>query len=306
MAIDESKKRQKAGTPPNSLTRQPKSKKKEEDRRKDGDNTRKDFFPEKEADSTYKTYYKKENLRKIEERTTHASCTPHTAKKQAASTNTVEDLSKTLEIQIQEAKQTMAKIEESMTSQEQPQYIQEMQQQLLSLQENVQKLEKNTENGKLSKRPHRRRHPHPDVHDTLYTQQSRDAARQTVEKGWPKDFSDEGRDAAIKWHMEKANVDNYYTTTHGRYMHGRYKRSQITIIHWKEDCKASKWKLRRYVFKWYDKRNPVRIWDKNNPTVYYGNGPHRISFAPQTTWKGRSTWQCKQHYTLSQSVKAAT
>lgn len=144
MAIDESKTRQKAGTPPNSLTRQPKNKKKEEDRRKDGDNTRKDFFPEKEADSTYKTYYK-ENLRKIEERTMQASA-PHTTKKQAASTNTAEDLSKTLEIQIQAAKQTMAKIEESMTSQEQPQYIQEMQQQLLSLQENVQKLEKNTEN----------------------------------------------------------------------------------------------------------------------------------------------------------------
>lgn len=122
MAIDESKTRQKAGTPPNPLTRQPKNKKKEEDRRKDGDNTRKDFFPEKEADSTYKTYYKKENLRKIEERTMQASA-PHTTKKQAASTNTAEDLSKTLEIQIQEAKQTMAKIEESMTSQEQPQYI---------------------------------------------------------------------------------------------------------------------------------------------------------------------------------------
>lgn len=67
--------------------------------------------------------------------------TPHTAKKQAASTNTAADLSKTLEIQIREAKQTVAKMEE-----EQPQYIQEMQQQLLSLQENVQKLEKNTEN----------------------------------------------------------------------------------------------------------------------------------------------------------------
>jgi len=140
MAIDESKKRQKAGTPPNSLTRQPKNKKKEEDRRKDGDNTRKDFFPEKEAASTYKTCCKNENVRKIEERTMQAS-TPHTAKKQAASTNTAADLSKTLEIQIREAKQTVAKMEE-----EQPQYIQEMQQQLLSLQENVQKLEKNTEN----------------------------------------------------------------------------------------------------------------------------------------------------------------
>lgn len=43
------------------------------------------------------------------------------------------------------------------------------------------------------------------------------------------------------------------------------------------------------LFKWYNKRNPVRIWDKNNPTVYYGNEPHRTSFAPQTTWKGRST-----------------
>ena len=75
----------------------------------------------------------------------HAS-TPHTAKKQAGSTNTAEDLSKTLEIQIQEAKQTMAKREESMTSQGQPQYIQEMQQQLLSLQGNVQKLENNMEN----------------------------------------------------------------------------------------------------------------------------------------------------------------
>lgn len=73
------------------------------------------------------------------------------------------------------------------------------------------------------------------MHDILYTQQQRDAARQTVEKGWPKIYSDEELDAAIKWHMEKANVDNYYTTTHGRYMHGRYKRSQITIIHWKED-----------------------------------------------------------------------
>ena len=150
---------------------------------------------------------KKENLRKIEERTMHAS-TPHTAKKQAASTNTAEDLSKTIEIQLHEAKQTMAKIKESMTSQKQPQYIQEMQQQLLSLQDNVQKLEKNTENPRRDLS--RRRHPHPDVHDTLYTQQQRDAARQTVEKGWPKDFSDEERDAAIKWHMEEANVDNYH------------------------------------------------------------------------------------------------
>ena len=84
---DKSKKRQKAGTPPNALTRQPKNKKKEEDRRKDGENTRKDFFPEQEANSTYKTYQKKESPRKIEERTMQAS-TPHTAKKQAASTNT--------------------------------------------------------------------------------------------------------------------------------------------------------------------------------------------------------------------------
>ena len=53
------------------------------------------------------------------------------------------------------------------------------------------------------------------------------------------------------------------------------------------------------LFKWYNKRNPVRIWDKNNQTVYYGNEPHGISFAPQTTW------QCKQHYTLLQSIKGS-
>ena len=288
MAIDESKKRQKEETTPNSMTRQPKNKKKE-DEKKDGDNTRKELFPEKEADSTYKTYYKKENLRKkeprwnqhlatIEERTMQAS-TPHTAKKQAASTNTDEDLSKTLQTQIQEAKQTMARIQESMTSQEQPQYIQEMQQQLRSLQENVQKLEKSTENlrRELTDVDILTQH----VHDTLYTQQQRDAARQTVAKGWPKDFSDEERDAVIKWYMEKANVDNHYTTTHGRYMHGRYKRSQITIIHWKEDW--AKQAFENYVYKWYNKRNPVRIWDRNNQTVYYGNEPHRISFVPQTS-----------------------
>ena len=155
---------------------------------------------------------------------------------------------------------------------DEPQYIQEMQQQLLSLQENVKKLEKNTENL-------RRDHTDVDIltqhmHDTLYTQQQRDAARQTVAKGWPKDFSEEW-DAVIKWYMEKANVDNYYTTTHGRCMHGRYKRSQITIIHWKEDWAKQQQAFESYVYKWYNKRNPVRIWDKNKP--------HRISFVPQAS-----------------------
>ena len=100
MAIDESKKRKKEETPPNPMTRQAKNKKKEEDEREDGDNTRKELFPQTEADSTYKTYYKKENLRKkeprwnqhlptIEERTMQASTT-HTQQrnKQQAQTQT--------------------------------------------------------------------------------------------------------------------------------------------------------------------------------------------------------------------------
>ena len=154
-----------------------------------------------------------------------------------------------------------------------------MQQQLLSLQENVQKLQRDLTDVDILTQH---------VHDTLYTQQQRDAARQTVAKGWPKDFSDEARDAVIKWCMEKANVDNYYTTTHGRYMHGRCKRSQITIIHWKEDWAKQTLKTTSTSGTTNATQSESRTRTIKQYTTAASHTESALSHRP-VTWKGRST-----------------
>lgn len=94
-----------------------------------------------------------------------------------------------------------------------------MQQQLVDLQESVRKLEQLTERMQRNITDVDILTQH--VHDAVYNQQQREAARQTVAKGWPQDFTDEERHQVISWYMEKTGVDSKYTTSHGRYMHGR-------------------------------------------------------------------------------------
>lgn len=211
--------------------------------------------------------------------------TPQTAKKQSSSRKEIQELSQQLEEQILEAKATMTKMQvmqESAKVSDQPPYIQEMQQQLVDLQERVRKLEQHTERMQRNITDVDILTQH--LHDAVYNQQQREAARQTVAKGWPQDFTDEERDQVISWYMEKAGVDSKYTTSHGRYMHGRYKRSPVTIIHWQAGWAKHTSETYMYkLFKRYNKHNPVTVWDRKNKTLYYGNQPHGINFVPQTS-----------------------
>ena len=283
--MEESKKRQHEDKTPTSQRRQPRSKKEED---VEEAIPRKELFPT-EARSSYVTFYSKEHrkgkeprwkqqMASIEERTMQAA-TPHTAKKHAPNPAAAEEVSKQLEHQITQAKHTMDRMQQSMANTEQPPYIQETQQQTIALQQSVQELEKQAKDI---------RHNIQDVdiltqhvHDTLLTQQKREAAKQTVAKGWPKDFTDAEREDVISWYAEKAGVASQLTTTHGRYMYGRYKPSPITIMH--SEKEMAKHTFEKYIYKRYNKHTPITIWDKNNKTVYFGSQPHRINFAPQTS-----------------------
>lgn len=250
MEAEASKKRQKENVTPPSQIRSTKTQRQEEEKEDDQAQenedgpaekqeiaTRRALFPPTE-ETGYKTYYTKANQRgkeprwkpqkaTIEERAMQAA-TPQTAKKQpASSSNQTNELSQQLESQIQEAKATMAKMQDSMSTGDHPPYIQEMQQQLLNLQENVRKLEDNTKHLKNDIKDVDILAQY--VHDTVYAQQQREVARQTVAKGWPQEFGDGDRDRVINWYTAKAGVENLYKTTHGRYMYGRYKSSPITI-----------------------------------------------------------------------------
>ena len=289
--IEESKKRQKEDHTPASMSRQSKNQrgneKKEKETEKD-DHIQKELFPASSA-STYMTFYSKEHKRgkeprwkqqlaSVEERNMQAS-TPHTAKKQGPNTDEAKILSKQLDEQMQEAKRIMTTMQDSMGSSAQQPFVQEIQQQVMNLQQSVQQLEKYTDDLRAEIKDVDILTQH--VHQSLHTQQQREAAKQTVAKGWPQHLTDEERNRVIHWYMEKAGVANQYSTSNGRYMHGKYKRSPITIIHWKEEW--AKHSFETYIYKRFNKHYPVTIWDKDDNTIYYGTQPHRISFVPQTS-----------------------
>ena len=290
----EAKKRQKEDRTPLPMERQAKTKKNAEQAPKENDSTERDLenttrelFPA--TPTSYKSFYTKEHKTgkeprwkqqqaTIEERTMQAK-TPQTAKKQTDSSNDATDLSKQLAEQIQEAQATMAKMQAAMDSTEQPPYVHEMQQQILNLQQSLQDMQKQSEDLGNDIRDVDILTQH--VHDALYLQQQREVAKQTVAKGWPKEFTDEERDNVISWYLRRAGVEENCTTTHGRYMHGRYRQSPVTILHWKSE--SAKHAFETHIYKRYNKQFPVTIWDTNNKTVYFGNQPHRISFTPQTS-----------------------
>ena len=74
----------------------------------------------------------------------------------------------------------MEKMQQTMTNPEQPPYIQEMQQQMMNLQQSVQELEKETTDLRHNIQDADILTQH--VHETLFTQQKREAAKQTVAK----------------------------------------------------------------------------------------------------------------------------
>ena len=146
-----------------------------------------------------------------------------------------------------------------------------MHEQLWSLQEKVQKLEKNTGNLRRDLTDVDILTQH--VHDTLYTQQQgRDGRKISPMKSGT--LSSNGT-----WRRQTLTIT---TPPHMTDTCTADTRSQITIVHWKEDWE--KQAFEHYVYnKWCNKRNAVRFWDTNNQTVYYGNEQHRISFVPQTS-----------------------
>lgn len=81
-------------------------------------------------------------------------------------------------------------------------------------------------------------------------------------KGWPQEFTDEERDNVIKWYLPKAGVDSQRTATHGKYVHGSYRRSPVTIMHWNSE--RAKRTFEQYIYKRYNKQRPVTIWDTSN------------------------------------------
>ena len=271
------------------MERQTKTKKGEEEKdeqkeeQEDIEKTSRELFPT--TPSAYKTFYTKEHSKgwkpqqaNIEERSMQVK-TPHTAKKEAASSNEATDPSKQLTEQIREAQETMAKMQAAMENNSQPPFVQEMQQHILNLQQNMKEVQQHTEDLSNDIRDVDILTQH--VHDTLYSQQQREAAKQTVAKGWPQHFTDEKRDNVISWYVQKAGVEGHYSTTHGRYVHGRYRGSPVTIIHW--NSAWAKQQFEAYIYKRYNKQYPVTIWDASNKTVYFGNQPHKIHFTPQTS-----------------------
>ena len=289
----EGRKRQKEEQTPSSMERQTKTKKGEEEKdeqkeeQEDIEKTSRELFPT--TPSAYKTFYTKEHSKgkeprwkpqqaNIEERSMQAK-TPHTAKKENASSSEATDLSKQLTEQIREAQETMAKMQAAMENNSQPPFVQEMQQHILNLQQNMKEVQQQTKDLSNDIRDVDILTQH--VHDTLYSQQQREAAKQTVAKGWPQHFTDEERDNVISWYVQKAGVGGHYSTTHGRYVHGRYRGSPVTIMHW--NSAWAKQQFEAYIYKRYNQQYPVTIWDASNKTVYFGNQPHKIHFTPQTS-----------------------
>ena len=173
----------------------------------------------------------------------------------------------------------MDKMQQALAEQDHPPYIAEMQQQMQSMQDTMTHLEQITTNMRQDITDVEIMANY--VHDTLYTQQQKDASIQTVAKGWPTNFSESERDSVIQWYAEKAGVRSQFTATHGRYMYRRYKKSPITILHWQSEW--AKNTFESYIYKHYNKWHPVTIWDWKNNMVYHGQEFHRISFAPQTS-----------------------
>ena len=79
-----------------------------------------------------------------------------------------------------------------MANPEQPPYIQEMQQPMMNLQQSVEELEKQTTDLTHNIQDVDILTQH--VHETLFTQQKREAAKQTAAKGWPKEFTSAERE----------------------------------------------------------------------------------------------------------------
>ena len=141
------------------MERQTKTKKGEEEKdeqkeeQEDIERTSRELFPT--TPSAYKTFYTKEHSKgkeprwkpqqaNIEERSMQAK-TPHTAKKETASSNEATDLSKPLTEQIREAQETMAKMQAAMENNSQPPFVQEMQQHILNLQQSMKEVQQHTE-----------------------------------------------------------------------------------------------------------------------------------------------------------------
>ena len=190
----EGRKRQKEEQTPSSMERQTKTKKGEEEKdeqkeeQEDIERTSRELFPT--TPSAYKTFYTKEHSKgkeprwkpqqaNIEERSMQAK-TPHTAKKETASSNEATDLSKQLTEQIREAQETMAKMQAAMENNSQPPFVQEMQQHILNLQQNMKEVQQHNRGFSNDIRDVDILTQH--VHDTLYSQQQREAAKQTWQK----------------------------------------------------------------------------------------------------------------------------
>ena len=86
----------------------------------------------------------------------------------------------------------MEKMQQTMANPEQPPYIQEMQQPMMNLQQSVEELEKQTTDLTHNIQDVDILTQH--VHETLFTQQKRETAKQTAAKGWPKEFTDAERE----------------------------------------------------------------------------------------------------------------
>ena len=287
---EDSKKRHKEDSTPASMSRQPKNPRGDDKEERERERKRRrQTHPERTVpsfsilsiqDLLHQRAHKREGsqMETAKERTMQAS-TPHTAKKHPTNTEEAEKLSKQLEEQMQEAKQMMTTMHDSMARTGQQPFVQELQQQVLNLQQSVQKLEQHSADLRADVKDVDILTQH--VHQALYAQQQREAAKQTIAKGWPHHFSDDERNKVVQWYAEKAGVADQYYTSNGRYMYGRYKRSPITIMHWKDEW--AKHTFETYIYKRYNKHYPVTIWDKDDNTVYYGSQPHRISFLPQTS-----------------------
>jgi hypothetical protein len=293
----EAKKRSKDVTPASAsrLTKQPKTRGTDETHEKDA---RRTLFksppeakPEEQALTEYRTFYNKDTVKQkgtderwkrqqasVEERSMQAA-TPATAKKKPTVSTKAQTLSKKMDTQLQQAQSMMDKMQKALAEQDHPPYIAEMQQQMQSMQETMGQLEEITTNLRQDVTDVEIMANY--VHDTLYKQQQQEVALQTVAKGWPTAFSDSERDSVISWYADKAGVANHFTTTHGRYTYGKYKKSPITILHWQTEWAKNTFET--YIYKHYNRWRPVTIWDWQNKMVYHGNELHRINFTPQTS-----------------------
>ena len=269
---------------------------------------------EEKAMTEYKTFYNRDTVKQkgkedrwkrqeasLEERSMQAA-TPSTAKKKTTVPTKAQALSKKMDEQLEQARSMMDKMQQALAEQDHPPYIAEMQQQMQSMQDTMTHLEQITTNLRQDITDVEIMANY--VHDTLYTQQQKDASIQTVAKGWPTNFSESERDSVIQWYAEKqaseasSQLRMADTCTAGT----KSLRSQ--------SCTGNRSGPRTLLNLTFTSITTSGIQSPSGTgrTTWFTtarNSTESASHHKQVKWSDKSTWQCKQLFISSPSQSRA-